>query len=62
MALGSLKEGTEVPRNVRVRTFPETVVEQVPKVRNYKFFTVEDQVAVVDPQGSRVALVIEDRR
>jgi hypothetical protein len=62
LALGSLREGTEVPRNVRVKTFPETVVEQLPKVRDYKFFTAEDRVAIVDPQGSRVALVIEERR
>jgi hypothetical protein len=34
----------------------------VPKVRNHKFFTAEDRVVIVDPQGSRIQLVIEPRR
>jgi hypothetical protein len=62
LAPGALTEGAEVPRGVEVRTFPGTVVEKVPKVRDYKFFTTENRVAIVDPQDSRVALVIEQRR
>ena len=62
LALGALTEGAEVPRDVEVRTFPSTIVQKVPKVRDYKFFTTENRVAIVDPQGSKVALVIEQRR
>jgi len=62
LALGALTEGAEVPRGVEVRNFPSTVVQKVPKVRDYKFFTAENRVAIVDPQGSKVALVIEQRR
>jgi hypothetical protein len=62
LALGALTEGAEVPRSVEVRTFPSTIVQKVPKVRDYKFFTTENRVAIVDPQGSKVALVIEQRR
>ena len=62
LGLGSLTEGAEVPRNVQVRMFPDTVVQQVPKVREYKFFTAENRVAIVDPQGSKVQLVIEQRQ
>src|SRR5262245_43713316 len=36
MGLGALSEGAEVPRGVQVRAFPEEVVQQVPKVENYK--------------------------
>lgn len=62
LALGSLSEGSDVPRDVQVRAFPETVVQKVPKVREYKFFAAENRVAIVDPQGSKVQLIIEDRR
>ena len=62
MALGALSEGAEVPRGVQVRVFPSTIVQKVPKVKDYKFFTAENRVAIVDPQGSKVQLVIEQRR
>ena len=60
--LGALTEGAEVPRGVQVRAFPSTIVQKVPKVKDYKFFTTENRVAIVDPQGSKVTLVIEQRR
>jgi hypothetical protein len=62
MGLGALSEGAEVPRGVQVRAFPEDVVQQVPKVENYRYFTAENSVAIVDPRGSRVELLIESRR
>jgi Protein of unknown function (DUF1236) len=62
MALGALSEGAEVPRGVEVRTFSSTVVQRVPKVKDYKFFTAENRIAIVDPQGSKVQLVLEQRR
>jgi hypothetical protein len=62
LGLGALTEGAEVPRGVQVRAFPSTIVQKVPKVKDYKFFTTENRVAIVDPQGSRVSLVIEQRR
>ena len=62
LGLGALTEGAEVPRGVQVRAFPTTIVQKVPKVKDYKFFTTENRVAIVDPQGSKVTLVIEQRR
>ena len=62
LALGALTEGAEVPRDVSLKTFPATVVEQVPKVRDYKYVTAENRLAIVDPRGSKVELVIEARR
>jgi hypothetical protein len=59
LALGSLNEGSSVPRGVRLESFPDAVVQQVPKVRGYKYFTSEDRVAIVDPQGTKVQLVID---
>jgi len=62
LALGNLAEGAEVPRGVRLRDFPAPVVQKVPKVKGHKYFTVEDRVAIADAQGSKVQLVIEQRR
>jgi hypothetical protein len=62
LALGALTEGAEVPRDVSLRTFSAAVVEQVPKVRDYKYVAAENRLAIVDPRGSKVELVIEDRR
>jgi len=61
LGLGALTEGASVPRNAHVKTFPDAVVQQVPKVRNYKYVSAEDRVAIVDPQDSKVQLVIEQR-
>lgn len=62
LALGALTEGAEVPRDVSLRTFSAAVVEQVPKLRDYRYVTAENRLAIVDPRGSKVELVIEDRR
>jgi hypothetical protein len=62
LGLGALTEGAEVPRDMSLKTFPTTVVQQVPKVRDYKFITAENRLAIVDPRGSKVELVIEARR
>jgi hypothetical protein len=62
MGLGAITEGADVPRDVRVTPFSDAVVQKVPKVKGYKFFTAENRIAVVDPQGAKVQLVIEQRR
>lgn len=62
LGLGALTEGADVPRDIEVRVFPAAVVERVPKLRDYKFFTAENRLAIVDQQGAKVQLVIEDRR
>jgi len=60
LALGALTEGTEIPRDVRLQTFSATVVEKVPKVREYKYVAAENRLAIV--RGSKVELVVEGRR
>jgi len=62
LGLGALAEGSDVPRDVKVRVLPETVVQKVPKLKGYSFFTAENRLAIVDQQGSKVQLVIEQRR
>ena len=62
LGLGTLAEGADVPRGVNVRVFPETIVQKIPKLKDYKFFTAEKRIAIVDPRGSKVETVIEGRR
>ena len=62
LALGSLSEGSPVPREARLQAFPDVVVEKIPKLRGYRFFTVENHIAIADDQGGKVALVIDAKR
>jgi hypothetical protein len=62
LALGSLTEGADVPRDIELRVFSETIVQKVPKVKDYKYFSAENRVAIVDPQGAKVQLVLEKGR
>ena len=62
LALGSLQEGSPVPREARLEAFPDVVVQKVPKVRGHKYFTAEGRVAISDQQGSKVQLVIDGKR
>ena len=51
-----------MPRDARLQEFPDVVVQKVPKVRGYKFFTAEDRIAIADEHGSKVAIVIDAKR
>jgi hypothetical protein len=62
MGLGAITEGADVPREVHLIAFPDSVVQKVPKVKSYKFFTAENRIAIVDPEGAKVQMVIEQRR
>jgi len=54
--------GGSTPCEARLQTFPDAVVEKVPKVRGYKFFTAENRIAIADEQGGKVAVVIDAKR
>jgi hypothetical protein len=45
-----------------VRAFPETVVQKVPKLKGYSFFTAENRIAIVDQHDTKLQLVLERRR
>lgn len=61
LALGAVSEGADVPRGVNPKAFPNAVVELLPKMAAYRYFTVENIIAIVNPGLSKVVLVIEDR-
>lgn len=59
MGLGAVTEGASVPRSVELLNMPVTVIDRIPKLQGYKYFVAEQRVAIVDPNGSRVDLVID---
>jgi Protein of unknown function (DUF1236) len=61
LALGALSEGAEVPRGVTLMVFPKDIVEALPKMAAYRYFSVENVVAIVDPTTLKVLSVIDDR-
>jgi Protein of unknown function (DUF1236) len=62
LGLGTLTEGSSVPRGANVQVFPDMVVQQVPKLKGHKFFAAENRVAIVDTQGDKVQLVLEGKQ
>ena len=62
LGLGTLTEGSSVPRGANVHAFSDKVVQEVPKLKGHKFFTAENRVAIVDTQGDKVQLVLEEKR
>ena len=62
LALGAVSEGADVPRGANLAAaFPKALVERVPKLAAYRYFTVENVIAVVRPGTSKVILVIDGR-
>lgn len=61
LALGAISEGADVPQGVNLMAFPRAVVERVPRMAAYQYFTVENVIAVVRSGTSKVALLIEAR-
>jgi hypothetical protein len=51
--------GEALPRQIQLRTFPETVVREVSLVRPCRFVVVEDQVVLVDPDARRIVEIID---
>jgi hypothetical protein len=52
--------GAEVPRSVEVDSFPELVIERIPRLRGYRYVVAQDQVVIVDPEDRQVALLLAD--
>lgn len=53
-----LRVGQRVPGRVDTDEFPKEIVEEVPELREYEYFVVEDEVIIVDPWERRVVEVI----
>ncbi|HEY6255764.1 MAG TPA: DUF1236 domain-containing protein [Xanthobacteraceae bacterium] len=54
----SVREGTVVPRTVRMVEVPDVIVEIHPDWRGFKYFIVNDELVVVEPDTLRIVAVI----
>jgi len=54
----SIREGTVIPRSVRVVDIPDVIVEIHPEWRRYKYFIVNEELVIVDPATLRIVAVI----
>lgn len=52
--------GWSVPNNIDLLSFPELVLERTSKLSGCRYFVVDDQIAIVDPQEDKVVLLIEN--
>jgi hypothetical protein len=54
----SISVGTAVPRSVRLNALPADLVTIVPQYRGYSYFTVEEQIVIVEPSSAEIVAVI----
>jgi Protein of unknown function (DUF1236) len=62
LGIGAISAGDTIPRGVRLWAFTAVVVERIPDLQRYRYFVFEGEVVVVDPQESRVVLMIQAGR
>jgi hypothetical protein len=54
----NIRVGQRVPQWVNVDYFDEEILDDVPELRDYEYFVVEDEIVIVDPWERRVVDVI----
>jgi Protein of unknown function (DUF1236) len=55
----SINVGTVVPRTVRIIEVPEVIVDVHPEWRGYRYFIVNEELVIVEPDTLRIVAVIE---
>lgn len=50
--------GAHVPRTIRFVPLPVTIVEIEPDWRGYNYFTIGDQIVIVDPRSLEIVAII----
>jgi hypothetical protein len=54
-----LSVGTTVPRSVRFTAVPSTIIAIEPSWRGYDYFTVGQQIVIVDPRSMEIVAIID---
>ncbi|HTK79292.1 MAG TPA: DUF1236 domain-containing protein [Rhizomicrobium sp.] len=55
----TLAVGAVVPTDVTLAPVPETLVGEVPEVRNYEYFDWNGKVVFVEPQSRKVVSIVD---
>jgi len=45
--------------DVEIYEFPATLLDRIPKLNEYRFLVIEDQIVIVEPRDRSIALVID---
>jgi hypothetical protein len=53
--------GAEIPRSVELHSFPDSVLDRIRRLADFRFIVVEGDVVIVDPRDRGIALVVERR-
>jgi hypothetical protein len=61
LGLSAVSVGGEVPRGAQIKNFPSEVTRLVPELAPYRYFAVENVIAVVRPSSAQVVALIEGR-
>jgi Protein of unknown function (DUF1236) len=51
--------GTAVPRTVHIVEVPEVIVDIHPEWRGYRYFIVNEEVVIVEPDTLQIVAVID---
>jgi len=54
----SIREGTVIPRTVHVVEIPRVILDIHPQWRGYKYFIVNDELVIVEPDTLRIVAVL----
>ena len=57
LGLGALNEGETVMPNMEVLRFSESILDRVPQLRSYRYFTAERRIVIVNPENMRIVFV-----
>ncbi len=55
----TVREGTVIPRTVRIVDVPETLIVIHPQWRGFKYFVYNDEIIIVDASTLRIVAIIE---
>jgi len=53
-----VRPGMMVPQNVVLQPLPDVIVEEIPEVREYRFFVDRDDIVLVDPRSREVVEIL----
>jgi Protein of unknown function (DUF1236) len=59
LGLGTVSVGAEVPHSIEVKNFPSDLTKRVPELAPYRYFPMQDRIAVVRPSSSQVIMLID---
>jgi hypothetical protein len=61
LVIDSLAEGADIPYCVALARVPRSIPDRLPHMAAYRYFAIDNLIAIVDPPTRKVQMVVEDR-